>query len=101
MSVFWFNTLSLAAFVAGRYEEAAAWAEKTVEVNDSHAGGFRILAASYGRLGESGKAAQALARILELSPGMTLAANRLQLPFKSEDNMARFLDGLTASGLED
>jgi len=101
MRVFWFNTLSLAAFVAGRYEEAAEWAVKTVEVNDSYAGGFRILAASYGQLGEGDKAAGALARLLELSPGMTLAATRLQLPFKSDEDMTRFLDGLTAAGLKD
>jgi TolB-like protein/DNA-binding SARP family transcriptional activator len=100
MCVFWFNTLSLAAFVAERYDEAAEWAEKTVAVNDAYAGGFRILAASYGRLDEGDKAAAALARLLELSPGMTLADTRMQLPFKSEDDMVHFLDGLRAAGLE-
>ena len=101
LHVFWFNTLSLAAFVAGRYGEAAEWAEKTIEVNDEYAGGFRILAASYGQLGELEKAAAALERLLQLSPGMTLGGTRMQLPFKAEEDMARFLDGLGAAGLKE
>ena len=99
LRVFWFNTLSLAAFVDGRYNAAAEWAEKTIEVNDDYAGGFRILAASYGQLGEAGKAATALERLLQLSPGMTLGGTKAQLPFKAEEDMARFLDGLRAAGL--
>ena len=101
LHVFWFNTLSLAAFVAGRYGEAADWAEKTIEVNDDYAGGYRILAASYGQLGELEKAAAALERLLQLSPGMTLGGTRMQLPFKAEEDMARFLDGLAAAGLKE
>lgn len=99
LRVFWFNTLSLAAFVDGRYGEAAEWAEKTIEVNGEYAGGFRILAASYGQLGEAGKAGAALERLLQLSPGMTLRGTKAQLPFKAEEDMARFLDGLSAAGL--
>ena len=101
LHVFWFNTLSLAAFVAGRYGEAAEWAEKTVQVNAEYAGGYRILAASYGQLGEAGQARDALKRLLQLSPGMTLGATKAQLPFKAEEDMARFLGGLSAAGLTD
>jgi len=101
LRVFWFNTLSLAAFVDGRYGEAAAWAEKTIEVNDEYAGGYRILAASYGQLGQGEKAAAALARLLHVSPGMTLGGTRAQLPFKADEDMARFLDGLRAAGLKE
>ncbi|MDA1356896.1 MAG: BTAD domain-containing putative transcriptional regulator [Proteobacteria bacterium] len=101
LSVFWFNTLSLAAFVAGRYEEAAAWAEKTIELNDEYAGGYRILAASYGQLEYRKKAAAALARLAQLSPGMTLGGTRAQLPFKADADMTRFLDGLRAAGLKE
>ena len=86
-------------FVDGRYGEAAEWAEKTIEVNGEYAGGFRILAASYGQLGEAGKAGAALERLLQLSPGMTLRGTKAQLPFKAEKDMARFLDGLSAAGL--
>ncbi|MBT3626460.1 MAG: tetratricopeptide repeat protein, partial [Rhodospirillaceae bacterium] len=101
LHVFWFNTLSLAAFVTGRYAEAAEWAEKTVLVNADYAGGYRILAASYGQLGEADQARDALKRLLQLSPGMTLGATKAQLPFKAEQDMARFLDGLSTAGLTD
>ncbi len=101
LRVFWFNTLSLAAFVDGRYGDAAAWAEKTIEVNDEYAGGYRILAASYGQLGQGEQAAAALARLLQVSPGMTLGGTRAQLPFKAGQDMARFLDGLRAAGLKE
>jgi len=101
LSVFWFNTLSLAAFVAGRYDEAAAWAEKTIAVNDDYAGGYRILAASYGQLAQGDKAAAALARLQHLSPGMTLGGTQAQLPFRDDKDMARFLDGLRAAGLKE
>ena len=101
LHVFWFNTLSLAAFVTGRYAEAAEWAEKTVLVNADYAGGYRILAASYGQLGAADQARDALKRLLQLSPGMTLGATKAQLPFKAEQDMARFLDGLSTAGLTD
>ena len=101
LRVFWFNTLSLAAFIDERYGDAAEWAEKTIEVNDEYAGGYRILAASYGQLEQGEKAATALARLLHLSPGMTLGSTQAQLPFKADEDMARFLDGLRAAGLKE
>ena len=89
------------ARAAGRYAEAAEWAEKTVLVNADYAGGYRILAASYGQLGAADQARDALKRLLQLSPGMTLGATKAQLPFKAEQDMARFLDGLSTAGLTD
>ena len=101
MSAFWFNVLALASFVAGRYEEAAGWSEKTIEVNADYAGGFRSLAASYGRLGRLEEARAALKRLLQLSPGMTLRDTKAQLPFKDGADMEHYLDGLRAAGLKE
>ena len=101
MNVFWFNVLALASFVAGRYEEAAAWSEKTIEGNAEYAGGFRSAAASYGRLGRNEEARAALERLLQLSPGLTLQGTKAQLPFKDDADMVRYLEGLSAAGLSE
>ena len=83
----------------GVFAEAAETV--TIEVNGEYAGGYRILTASYGQLGRADGAGAALERLLQLSPGMTLGGTKAQLPFKAEEDMARFLDGLSAAGLKE
>jgi tetratricopeptide (TPR) repeat protein len=96
----WYNYLGIAAFLAGRDEEAAEWARKTVEANPQFSGGYRTLAASYGNLGRLTEAEAARARLQELLPHLTIAQLRESLPyFKNPDDLERYLDGLRKAGL--
>ena len=96
----WYNYLAVAAFVAGRDEEAAEWARKTVQANPQFPGGYRTLSASYGNLGRLTEAEAAREKLQELLPNLTIAQLRESLPyFKDPDDLARYLGGLRRAGL--
>ena len=96
----WYNYLSIVAFVAGREEEAAEWARKSVEANPQFPGGYRTLAASAGNLGRLTEAETARERLQELLPHLTITQLRERLPyFKKPDDLERYLDGLRKAGL--
>ena len=96
----WYNYLAVAAFVAGRDEEAVEWARKTVQANPQFPGGLRTLAASYGSLGRLTEAETAREKLQVLLPNLTIAQLRESLPyFKDPDDLERYLDGLRRAGL--
>ncbi len=96
----WYNYMGVAAFVAGRHEEAADWARKTADANPQFPAGHRTLAASYGILGRLAEAEAARERLQELLPHLTIAQLRESLPyFKNSDDLERYLDGLRKAGL--
>ena len=96
----WYNYLAIAAFVAGRIEEAAEWARKAGEANPQFPGGYRTFAASAGNLGRLTEAAAAREKLQELLPHLTIAQLRESLPyFKNPDDLERYLDGLRKAGL--
>jgi TolB-like protein/Tfp pilus assembly protein PilF len=96
----WYNYMGIAAFVAGRHEEAADWAKKTADANPQFPAGHRTLAASYGNLGRLAEAEAARERLQELLPHLTIAQLRESLPyFKNSDDLERYLDGLRKAGL--
>ena len=96
----WYNYLAVAAFVAGRDEEAVEWARKTVQANPQFPGGLRTLAASYGSLGRLTEAETAREKLQVLLPHLTIAQLRESLPyFKDPDDLERYLDGLRRAGL--
>ena len=98
--VTWYNYLGVAAFVAGRHEEAADWAKKTADANPQFPAGHRTLAASYGILGRLAEAEAARERLQELLPHLTIAQLRESLPyFKNSDDLERYLNGLRKAGL--
>ncbi len=98
----WYGSLAIAAFVAGRDEEAAEWAGMAVQANPQFPSGHRTLAASYGNLGRITEAAAAREKLQELLPDLTIAQLRESLPyFKHPDDLERYLDGLRRAGLPD
>ena len=62
-----------AHFIAGRDDEAFAWAEKSAQRNPFIVGPTRIAAASAAYLGRSEDAAKYLARVLQIDPGLALS----------------------------
>ncbi|MBT4932756.1 MAG: hypothetical protein HOL66_03335 [Rhodospirillaceae bacterium] len=96
----WYNYLAIAAFVAGRDEEAVEWSKKTVQANPQFPGGHRSLAASYGSIGKLKEATDARLKLQELLPHLTISQLRENLPyFKESKTMERYLDGLRKAGL--
>jgi len=96
----WYSYLGIAAFVAGRHEEAAEWSIKATQSNPKLPGGHRTLASSYGNLGRLKEAAVAREKLQELLPHLTIGQLRVNLPyFKNPDDLERYLEGLRKAGL--
>ncbi len=95
----WYSHLAMTASMTGRNEEAIVWARKAIQVNPQFAGGHRSLAASLGHLGRFDDARDALAKLLELLPQMTIVQARENLPIKHEVDLEHYLDGLRKAGL--
>jgi len=60
---------------------------------------FRILAAAYAQLGHPEKAAEALARYVELHPNATISLLRHRLPYRNAEQAERLWEGLRKAGL--
>jgi adenylate cyclase len=88
-----------AHLLAGRFEEAVAFATRAAHENANFNPIFRVLAASYAQLGKMEEARKAVGRLLELDPGTSIARQRARLPFQDRAQFERLLDGLRMAGL--
>jgi TolB-like protein/class 3 adenylate cyclase/Flp pilus assembly protein TadD len=94
-----FGFWGLAEFAAERYDEAVEWAHKAIHLYQNFPTAHRLLAASYGRLGEIEKARAARDGLLSVAPGTTIARTRAGVPWKDPATMDRYLDALRKAGL--
>ena len=88
-----------AHFIAGRDDEAFAWAEKSAQRNPFIVGPTRIAAASAAYLGRSEDAAKYLARVLQIDPGLALSNLGERINFRQPQDRARLAEGLRKAGL--
>jgi adenylate cyclase len=89
-----------AHFFAGRYDEAAAWADKAHRVNPRMLGAVRIAAASNALAGRPEEARKAIACALELDPDMRVSNLKDRIaPFRRADDVAKYADALRKAGL--
>jgi len=93
--------IALAHFVAGRYERTVEWAAKALAERPHLTWGHRVMAAAYGQLGDRASASVALAGVLRLSPGATIASIVSVMPMESREVLERFAEGLRRAGLEE
>jgi adenylate cyclase len=96
MHEFLFN-LGSAQYLAGRYEEAAASARRSLERKSDQSGVYRLLAAACGQLDRRDEARAALEALLRLAPDFSAATLRIFLP---PDVVERYLEGLRKAGWE-
>jgi adenylate cyclase len=82
-------------FLAERYEEAIVWAKKSLQLREHQPGAYRLLAASYGHLGQVEDARAALDRMYELTPGFSLEVLRLRI---APVIVERYLEGWRKAG---
>jgi len=86
-------------FAEGRYDEAAEWARKSLQINPDFPSGLQFLASVFGLMGRIGEARATLDQYLRLVPGQTVETVRSQFPLKRPEDMERYLDGLRKAGL--
>jgi TolB-like protein len=94
------NNIALAHFLAGRHEEAPAWAEKAFRGNPRSVGALRVIAASDALVGRPDEARNAIARALALDPEMRLSNldDRIGKFGRAEDHK-KYVEALRLAGL--
>jgi len=90
---------SFAHFQAGRYAEAAAAAERAIQLRPEHPALYIMAASSYGQAGEIGKSKDMLAQLSNLVPTIAAAAIAETFPYTRQDDRDRLVAGLRAGGL--
>jgi TolB-like protein len=93
--------LAFAHFFAGRYDEAASWAEKALREQPTWIPALRTAAASYALAGREQDARETMARLRELAPEMKISLLKDLMPLRRPDDLNRFTEGLRKAGLPD
>jgi adenylate cyclase len=93
------NGFAMAHFIAGRYAEAASWAEKSLRERPDYMPSMRFLAAANALLGHLDIAAKAVVRMRQLDPEFRLSNLANVVPFHRPEDLARLADGLRKAGL--
>ena len=95
-----FSTCGLCCFVAGRFDEAADWERRAVELHPDFGTAWRTYAAAAGMAGRREEAAHALMEAKRLHP--TLSAEWVERfhPIVKASDRAVYIQGLRAAGLE-
>ncbi len=94
-----FGLLARGYLLLDRLDDAIAQAETCMARAREYRSCFETAAIAYAEMGQSEKAAAAVAQIRALDPGFTLATAPVVLPFKRRGDLDRFLDGLRKAGL--
>jgi TolB-like protein/tetratricopeptide (TPR) repeat protein len=98
--MFYMQTVTaLAHFVAGRYADAAAWAERAVRESPRSLTSLRVAAASNALAGRLDEARKAMTRTLELDPGMRASNLGERIGPLSPADRVRYADALRIAGL--
>jgi TolB-like protein len=94
-----FNT-GLAHFCAGRYDDAAAWAGKSLRHQPNYPSAMRVMAAGHAMAGRIGEARETIARLCLMHPALRLSNLAGVLPpFRRPDDRNRYIEALRMAGL--
>ncbi len=86
-------------FFLGQDEEATRWAEAALRLQPSFLVGASVAAAAAAFAGRMAAAERAMARLRALDPELRLSNLRAFLPFRREQDFARWAEGLRLAGL--
>jgi hypothetical protein len=82
---------------AGRYNEAASWAE--LAVREGLLSGWRVLAASCALSGRHEQAQRAMAYLRDLDPALRISTLKDAIPLRRPQDLAVLVEGLRKAGL--
>jgi TolB-like protein len=97
-NVFFLAGFAAAHYLAGRYAEAADWAEQAVQLRPGHLGARRKLCASLAQAGRIEEAKTVMNTLRQLQPDISIAWVKQSVPYTSGP-MEHFLAGLRKAGL--
>ena len=88
-----------AHFFLGRFAEASTWAEMSHQENPNLALTLGILIASRVMTGRQAEAAEALAHLRRMEPGLRIANLGVWMPLQNPENLALFCEAFRKAGL--
>ncbi len=91
--------VAMAHLLAGRFDDAASWAEKSSRELPSFLIVVAIMAASHALAGRPDDAGRAMDQLRQLDPSLRISNIQDWLPFQRPDDLATFADGLRKAGL--
>ena len=91
--------IGIAHFHAERFAEAASWVRQGIAEKPSATWAWRIVAAAYANLGRLDEAREALTRLVQAHPGITIAAIKQASMPPSPSFQHALFDGLRTAGL--
>jgi TolB-like protein len=94
-----YSGLAFAHFFAGRYDEAASWAEKALREQPDWIPALRTASASYALAGRGEDAERAMARLRRLAPEMRISRLKDLMPVRRSEDLSRFTEALGKAGL--
>jgi adenylate cyclase len=86
-------------FFAGRYDEAASWAEKATREQPNYATAPRFAAASYALAGRADEAAKSIAHLSRIDPAARISNLKDWITLRRAEDIARLEQGLRKAGL--
>jgi len=90
---------ALAHFLAGRYDEACRWAERSYREQPYFMSNLRMAAASNALLGRLDEARKFIARALQLDPEMRISDLKKRFPSFRPEDLSRYVDALRKAGM--
>jgi TolB-like protein len=93
--------VAFAHLLAGRFDAAASWAEKSFRDLPSFLVAIAILAASHALAGRMTEAEKAMQHLRGLDPALRISNIAAWLPLRGQDNQERLAGGLRKAGLPD
>jgi TolB-like protein len=95
-----FNTgLAIVHYFTGDYARAVEFSRKALEQRSAFTAGYRIHVASLAQAGQLDEAREALARLKEVHPALSIAWIQQNVPYTAAA-MAKFVEGMRKAGLE-
>ena len=93
--------IALAHLLAGRFDAASSWAEKSFRDLPTFLLAVAIIAASHALAGRQPEAQRAMQHLRKLDPALRVSNLESWIPLRGADNLERFADGLRKAGLPD
>jgi tetratricopeptide (TPR) repeat protein len=96
----WQSYTAQAHMHAGRYDDAAAWAEKALRDQVDYANPRRIAAASHALAGRLSEARKHMAWLRQIAPALRISnLGDVLAPLRRPEHRARYVEGLRKAGL--
>jgi TolB-like protein/tetratricopeptide (TPR) repeat protein len=96
-----YGALAVAHVQMQAYDEAVAWARRSLQLHRDHLLAWLALVAALSQLNQEQEAKKALADLLAIEPDLTLTIIRRRFPLNQFQNLQGLLDGLRKAGVGD